>query len=65
MHAMAAAKKSGKVLDPHPKLACRHTWRIITRIVQDTEDSVGEEFSDRPSHTREAQHEEVNGVTAI
>jgi hypothetical protein len=65
MHAMAAAKEGWKVFDPHSKLACGDTWRIIAGIVQDAEDSVGEKFGDRPSHAREAQHEEIDGVATI
>jgi hypothetical protein len=65
MHAMAAAKKRWKVFDPHSKLACRNTWRIIAGIVQDAEDSIGKKFSDRSCHAREAQHEEINRVTTV
>lgn len=65
MHAMAATEERRKVLDPHSKLAGRNTRRIVARVVQDAEDSVGKKLSHRSCHACEAHHEKVDRIATV
>jgi hypothetical protein len=59
-------KQRREVLDPGPKLSCRDSLTIIAlRIVENTKDVVGQEFSDRSGHARETMDEEVDGIPKV
>lgn len=65
MHAMVTTEQRREVLYPGSKLACCDTRRIITRIVQDTKDTVCQEISNRTSHAGKPIHEEVDRVVSV
>lgn len=65
MHTMMTTEQCGEVLYPCSKLARCDTRRIITRIVQDTKDTICQEISNRTSHASEPIHEEIDRIASV
>ncbi len=60
--AIIATEEGWQVLDPHPKLICRRPGRLITGVVADAEDLIGQKVSYGPGHAREPVHEEIDRI---
>jgi len=63
---MAGGGEMGReVFGPNTEFLGGHTWTVIGRIAENTEDTSGKETGDRHCHPGEPLHEKVDRVLAI
>ena len=58
-------EEGGKVLDPDTEVTGGDPLGVVLRVVEDAEDVVGQELSNRERHARETLHEESDGLLAV